>query len=104
MKTKTKQKKVKDLLTSSRKWTKGTLARDNQGHPVSTGSKAAVRFCLVGAIFHIYWTYEKANKAISKLERLLEKLLHEKRCIGAWNDDPKTKFKDVKELVEKANV
>ncbi len=43
---------ARDLITNPTKWTKGELARDEDGYVVHTEDPAAVCFCAYGAIEH----------------------------------------------------
>ena len=66
--------KTRDLIQNPMNFTQGTDARNRAGTPVSTYSKGACQFCLVGALSkivsehspHNNELYNEARKAIEK--------------------------------------
>lgn len=44
---------VRDLVSDPTRWTKGTFARDADGHSVSSVSDTAVCYCVSGAAYKI---------------------------------------------------
>ncbi len=46
-------KQLKEFLTEEN-WTQGTFARDEKNEPVLPNSPLACKFCVAGAISHIY--------------------------------------------------
>jgi hypothetical protein len=93
--------KVKELLTSARRWTKGDLARNSRGIGIIPYDSKAIRWCLLGAI-------DKCYPGVKERRRIYLKIriqLGSPNCnISGWNDSPRTKFKDVKALVEKLDI
>ncbi len=82
-------KKVSDLLTSDRRWCKNKLSGNG-------------RYCLVGAINKVYTDHSKYTKIINKVAKQTVKLGY--LYVANFNDDPKTTFKDVENLVKKLNI
>jgi hypothetical protein len=44
---------TRELLSKPQRWTRGTLARDSRGLPVSPESPRACRFCVMGALYRV---------------------------------------------------
>jgi hypothetical protein len=44
---------TRELLSKPQRWTRGTLARDSRGLPVSPEDPKACRFCLMGAMYRV---------------------------------------------------
>lgn len=98
--------KVKELLSSPDKWTKGATARDTYGLRVFTKDKNAVCWCLVGATIKCYCSCTNtAADPNCKVKEIYEKI-NEKidTTITIWNDSPERTFEDVKKLVEELDI
>lgn len=91
--------KVKDLLIDESKWTKYSRARGPQNNPVLLNSQSAVSFCLVGAI-------EKCHPRPDEFDAVIHRVIAEihQDSVVDWNDDPATRFADVRNLVEKLDI
>lgn len=63
--------KVKALLSSPDRWTRGCLARDSEGEPTNLFGPDAVCWCLVGAIRKVEPDLIKNLFAVRKLKALL---------------------------------
>ena len=46
--------KLSEVLTGPDKWTQEYLAKDKDGHLVSTDSDDACKFCLMGAVYRVH--------------------------------------------------
>lgn len=108
--------KVRELFSSREKWTKGALARDKDGKPISSRSDSITAFCLLGAIGHCY----SFEETILILQRIVTELyppdfitLHPRtpilpsalaRTVSIWNDNSQTSFDMVKALVDKLDI
>lgn len=101
--------KVKELLNSAEKWTKGEMARNNNEKYVGVKAKSAEKFCLLGAIYKCY-PKKEAKNIIMKIAPTFnsgESTEHIYECeeiIFSWNDRKSRKFKDVQKLVNKLNI
>lgn len=94
------KKAVSLLETPTRKgafgWTKGAFGRDSSSRPVDDHqeSKAACRFCAIGAIeragFELNAPWQATAEATSRLKRVLGD-----HAIVDANDDPKTTFPQI---------
>jgi len=98
--------KVRELLSDESKWTKGTYARNSENIRVYATSLEASRWCLVGALRKCYPGFgEDYYEAQRKIENTLGHSIHSFVCyLPDWNDAPERTFKEVKDLVNKANV
>lgn len=94
--------KVKNLLTEKSKWTKGTEARRKSGHAVVLDSPKAVKWCLLGAIKYCYPDWEDRWEIMKKVYSALELELSD--SITDWNDKKSRIFKEVRSLIEKADI
>lgn len=97
-------RKVKTLLADKKRWTKGTWQRNKYGHPVSEDCKSACKFCLEGALQHIYDDYERRN-AEKRIEQAINDLFPGKfHSLISFNDNPETTYEDIKRVLQRANV
>lgn len=90
----TKASKIKQVLSSEDKWTRGHFARNSNGEPCSIQGDYATCFCLMGA----------CNKAIKLychdlLLHAVEKYSGKFRPIAEFNDDPETTFQDIQNVL-----
>lgn len=101
---------VKNLLSSHHKWTKNTSFRDGKGEVILSldeckDGSAPARFCLIGALTYCYGDYTpKFKAACKKLVKALPDDYKKFEDVVGFNDDEKTTFKDVKRVLNKANV
>ncbi len=88
--------KVKNFLTKE-KWTKGQLARNQQGEDVAHDDPSACCFCLEGAMIHCYGmpAYREVNDRVKKEIGMM---------VFEWNDDPNRTFEEIKTLVEEMDI
>lgn len=56
--------KVKEKISNEKNWTKHTAARNNSDLPVCICDKEACKFCLIGAVMWVEWTYFNSNSFI----------------------------------------
>lgn len=94
--------KASELLADPKAWCKGFYALGKIGLPESVHSREAVRFCVVGAIFHCYQG-DPHVEAMKKLEATLEKLSGTRNVI-AFQDAPDTTHADIMSLLQEADV
>ena len=89
--------KVRELLCDESKWCQGALAFDQQNKIVFWGTKTAIRWCLVGAIFRTYGLSNPMpfNAICTRLQD---------GDLEAWNDDKARTFAEVKALVDELDI
>jgi hypothetical protein len=98
--------RVKDILTGPSKWTQGAAARDWLGRPCSPESKRAVSYCIMGVLMCVYkshgWEYAvgRVMKAISTHGYMCKSLLD----VADWNNHPGRTFREVRLVIERADV
>jgi len=97
--------KIKDLLNSEDKWTKGALYRDKLGkasnyYPNSEGAKC----CLLGAARVCYPEIGKRMSVLEKIYMTLLETCGNTLTIPQWNDDENTSFQDVQNLVNELDI
>lgn len=90
--------KVKDLLNSRARWTRGKCARDKHGHGVEPLSPRACRWCLIGAIDKCY--PEDNGQIFRKIVDGISPVTGE--CLSGWND--RVGFEQVRDLVRRLDV
>jgi hypothetical protein len=95
--------KVKDILVSYHTWVKGYMSKDNRGNYTQPQDENACRWCLSGAICKAYADDNKRAKALVRLEKIIKKE-YGFNSIVTFNDNWRTTFKDVRRVVEKANI
>lgn len=78
-----------DVLEQN-EWIQGRFARDIDGDVVDSGSRKAVKFCVLGAIFHVSGHGRYASKSVhARFHALADQLeSHLKHPVISWNDDP----------------
>ena len=96
--------KMKELLDSEEKWTKGTYARDKRGKGISPICSNAVCFCLLGAIEKCYSSEKKENLDYAVISKIRRHLNLRTGTIACWNDAPERTFEEVKSLVEELDI
>jgi len=97
--------KVKQLLTSEKKWTKGFYAKDKDGAAIGVQNEKACSFCLDGALSRCYGpdgTYHKIRLRADEVIRKMTRGIFSN--VVFWNDYNRRTFKQVKAFVTKLNI
>lgn len=99
-------KQIRALFNEPEKFTKGSYSRDVNGHIEVSTSDNAYSFCLVGAINHVC----NINKVYPLNLKIRELFLNNLTVntnvsnrgvsIEQWNDDPKTTYQDLLNLID----
>ena len=89
--------KIREVITQEG-WTKGCMARDDSGFPVSMLAQEAVSFCLMAWVWKCYGT-EESHEIIRKIKEFTGGY-----GVTWWNDHAKVTFDDVKSIVEKLDI
>lgn len=87
--------KIKELLSDRSKWIKRYIAKDKNGNPCNHDE--GVKWCLIGAMYKCY-----PNNASEIFEKVYREI--KGGSVADWNNSPKTKFKDVKALINKLDI
>ena len=90
---------LQDLFDDLCKWTQGATARDENGRSVAPGSSEAVSYCLQGGALICCRTPDEFLEVMNKLRAAAGVDI-----LWKWNDAYNRTFKEVRELIEKANV
>jgi len=102
---------LKELLSDKNRWCQGTRAKTKEGYPISEKDPKAVRFCLLGAIGHLYYKADwqslvVKNHIMERLENLIERKSPPEWIpslieggLTLFNDN--NTFEDVRELVNR---
>lgn len=97
--------KMRDLLDSPDKWTKGAYARNAAGNECLPIADEACCWCLRGAFIRCYADTKTGEAAGRKLLVALNALDDKyKGRITMFNDNPSTTFEDIRRLLELADV
>lgn len=91
--------RVKRLLDSPYKWTKGADARTKDGDSVVQSHPDAVCWCLSGAIMHCY-----GPDGCAAIVLEMVKVQVKRAAVFLWNDCDERKFDDVVKLMEDLNL
>ena len=94
--------KIQELLKNETCWTKRVDARNKEEYPVSAFNRYAVKWCLIGALNKCYSGQERFEM-LNKLEKVLFSL-HCDMSLSSFNDASSTTFKQIREVIEKADV
>lgn len=94
---------VAELLDSPEKWTKGAIARDENGDDSIWEHDSKARcWCLTGAVFLCYGC--PSFSVLEKLENILADEGFGDCEVSTWNDAPERTFEDVRRVIEKAGI
>lgn len=92
--------KIKELLDSPEKWTKGYWAKTKEDENISPLDIYASKWCLVGAVRFCYQNIE--YNVLARIKEALNNF-----SVGGlteWNDAPERTFEEVKALVNKLDI
>lgn len=110
--------KVKELLSSKDKWIKRNFALDEKGNHTYCENKEAAKFCLFGALMHCYRNILDRKLVGDKLDLAIRTYTKGKYCkagqsmltnkkykgVFSFNDKKTTTFKDIKKVLEIADI
>lgn len=95
--------KVKELLDSPEKWTKGHYSRDKLGNPAWPENDDATCFCLMGAIRRCYGFGPRGNEIVKRCcDRI--KCDDSGSSLGPFNDAPERTFDEVRQLITELDI
>jgi hypothetical protein len=109
LKTKTK---AFELLNSPDIWCQESPAETAQDNKGDALDPRAVKWCALGSIQKVYpsarWeeTMDHVLRALCVSEAGIAQMTKSDKgcCLMEWNDDPGTSFRDIREVLEKADV
>ena len=91
--------KVKELLSSPEKWTKGCAAKDSRGMLCPSDDPRACRWCLIGALMKCYGEDGMFRMLGMFYPRIPAVGTSHFNDVAVWNDAPERTFEDVQQLV-----
>lgn len=99
---------LRELFKSARQWTKRAYARDHKnkkiGRMVDECGPDAVCWCLVGGLRRCYPDPWEQTEARHRLVQAIAVYTGREHSIPEFNDSVKTRFKDIRAVIEKAQV
>jgi hypothetical protein len=104
--------KAYEVLHSARAWCQDSPARNAQGHKVHAFDPSAVQWCALAAIQKAYPPAEWEEKmdsllrALSVSEASLGRLTTSDKvcCLMEWNDDSRSSFSEIREILLAAEL
>lgn len=94
---------VQPLLSKEERWIKGRFAVNKRGVEVRSENRQAVKFCLIGAIYHVYhYNSSECQEAIIKIGNVLASKGF--RNIFMFNDAPERTHAEVLAVIKEANI
>lgn len=98
--------KVRELLTDESKWIQGKIAQSSNGsYCLSPREPNAARWCLWGAVLKCYWDEDVLRiRAINRIVEKVGRIDSSYKTISSFNDDIKTTFKKVKQIIEELDI
>lgn len=96
-------KTVAGLLGDPSRWCKGENALDKNGRIVNPDNKDAVKFCLSGAIFRVYGSYD-APEAGEVMTVIAQKYRKKYSYMYEWNDSRRRTHEEVLSVVKLAKI
>ncbi len=95
--------KPSQLLSKRGAWVQGVMAKDANNRGVGPENKDAIKFCVLGAIYHCYPKYSVTRtRAIRKLREAIGHLTN--FGIAVWNDDHRRTKREVIAALKKAGL
>lgn len=102
-----KNKTVGALLRSKKSWTKGYWARNEKGKRRDINAADACQFCLEGAIRRVYpdtW-FVITNRVMDIIRaKFPDRTKYATLGIPEFNDDKRTTFTQVREVIREARI
>ncbi len=107
-----KQGKMALFFSNKKKWCKGYFSKDKKGRRTDIESTDSIKFCLLGGLHRCYDSVKgystksrELNSAVhsymaSHPEKYGENLDFKIIGVANFNDNPKTTFKDVQEVIK----
>ena len=104
--------KAHELLSSPDVWCQESPAQDALGNKVNADHPEAVKWCALAAIQKVYppLQWEKAMdrllRALDVSEKGISQLSKSDKacCLMEWNDDRRSSFQDIREILLQADV
>ena len=97
---------TKSKLDTEDKWTKGVMARDENGTRLNptTDSDKAVCWCITGAMEACKFTHSVYEKAYVALMEAIDDAISEISSVEEYNDLASTSYQDVMNLIDAAII
>lgn len=97
---------VKGKLDTKDKWTKGAMARDENGTRLNptTDSDKAICWCITGAMEACKFTHSVYEKAYVILMEAIDDAISEISSVEEYNDLASTSYQDIMNLIDAAIV
>lgn len=96
--------KVLELLTPAT-WTQGCAARTADGTPTLWNDPAAVRWDLLGAIYHCYPVAQGREVELRCIEKLFGRGKRKLgQCLSVWGDDLRRTYAEVIRVVAELGI
>jgi hypothetical protein len=104
--------KAHELLSSPDVWCQESPAQDTLGNKVSADHPEAVKWCALAAIQKVYpplqWeeAMDRLLRALDVSEKGISQLSKSDKacCLMEWNDDRRSSFQDIREILLQADV
>jgi hypothetical protein len=96
--------KTYELLDSPEKWTKGVCARDSRGKEIDPESPKAICWCIKGALYKCYPDDDDWYTAYNQLVKAKGYETWKYGGVVSWQDDPRTTYEEVIEVLKLADV
>jgi len=90
--------KAHEVLSDEGKWTREVMARTSEGRTCFEESLTACSWCVEGALSLAYPRLADNYEATDRIENKIGRKIHR------WNDDPKTTFDDVRNLLLELDI
>ena len=104
--------KAHELLSLPEAWCQESPAEDPRGNKLQALDPQAVRWCALGAIQKVYspsqWgkAMDRLLRALSVSEQGLAQMTMSDKacCLMEWNDDRRSSFQEIREILLSADV
>jgi hypothetical protein len=104
--------KAHELLSSPDVWCQESPAQDLLGNKVNAGHPEAVKWCALAAIQKVYpplqWeeAMDRLLRALDVSEKGISQLSKSDKacCLMEWNDDRRSSFQDIRDILLQADV
>lgn len=92
---------VNELLNDPGRWVQHVVARTSDGRPCGMFDAEAACWCITGAIHYCYANPDERDKALDRVWRVLPLSVDD---LVLWNDHPQRTFREIRFLIEQANI
>jgi hypothetical protein len=97
-------RRITKLLNGGRAWCQGHMAITNNGRDCSPIDRAAVAWCLSGALHKIFRTSRAQYKASDRIWLAIKLRVGQQHTIPSWNDTTGRTWAEIESVLKEAGL